>query len=235
MLETKRQYRDLEKIKYLDKAEVERLLKIASRSIRDYAILTVSYNHGLRILECELLKLNDWNGESNRLHITRVKNGISAGYKVCDDVAKALKNWIKIRGDEPGPLFLSVRAHGKSIIGNKREERREVGIGITTSGLDQLFRKYAKKANLPKDKCHFHTLRHSIAVELVNKDVPIMQIKDWLGHRNISSTMVYAQVSDKKRDETAERLGNIVGEVMNGSKGSNSKNNWRKKDTRGYL
>jgi len=81
-----------------------------------------------------------------------------------------------------------------------------------------LFRKYAKKAKLPIDKWHFHTLRHSIAVRLVDLDVPLIQIKDWLGHRNIQSTMVYAQVSDRKRDETAERLGNIVTENKKSSK-----------------
>ena len=51
-----------------------------------------------------------------------------------------------------------------------------------------------------------HVFRHSIAVHFMNEGVDSADVKDWLGHRSISSTMIYAQVTNKRRDATYQRM-----------------------------
>src|SRR6267154_4894889 len=186
-----------ETIKYLSKQDIDKLLQyVKPHSIRDYTILLIAYNHGLRASEVGLIKLSDYKQVEKRLYVTRVKGGISNSYLVSDEGAKALKLWILIRGNTLGPLFVSRR----TIISEETES------GISRKQLDNIFKDYSRKIGVDKDKQHFHVLRHSIAVEMVDRGIPLVQIKDWLGHRNINSTIVYANVSDKTRDETARMI-----------------------------
>jgi len=65
--------------------------------------------------------------------------------------------------------------------------------------------KYGERAGLPKEKRKFHALKHSIAVHLLDAEMDVMFVKDWLGHKNIQNTMVYAQLTNRTRDELARR------------------------------
>lgn len=190
-----------EKIKYFTPDQVNLFLQASKINVRDNAILTLSYYHALRISEVGYLQLSDIDLESRRLHTRRLKHGINASYRLGDESFKSLKQWLAIRGTAPGPLFPS----RKSVIGIGAEGSKGIGKGQ----LNNLFILYSRKAGIKLAKRqNFHTLRHSCAVHMVDKDIPIVQIKDWLGHRSIQSTQIYAVVSDMKRDETAERFYN---------------------------
>ena len=69
-----------------------------------------------------------------------------------------------------------------------------------------LFKKYGRKAKLPDDKRHAHTLRHSVAVPMLDSGFTEEEVKDRLGHRDIRSTDVYAKVSNQKRAEMGRRM-----------------------------
>jgi site-specific recombinase XerD len=86
---------------------------------------------------------------------------------------RALSAWVRERGSKPGPLFPS---NWKRPISRQR--------------LDQLMRKYGAAAGLPADKQHFHAIRHSCAVQLLEDGANIEQVQDHLGHREIRSTTV---------------------------------------------
>lgn len=133
-----------------------------------------------------MLKERDY--QNGQLRIPRAKNGIVKFHDLSDNQKSLLSKWFKIRKMHGAdtPIFIS----------------REGG-PISTKQLDTLMRKYAEKAKLPKDHWHFHTLRHSCAVHMVQKDIPIVKIKDWLGHRDIHSTMVYADVNPQAMSDTA--------------------------------
>jgi len=62
-------------------------------------------------------------------------------------------------------------------------------------------RGYGEAAGIPPDKRHFHVLRHSIAVHLLDAGADIMFVRDLLGHKNIQNTMVYARLTSARRDE----------------------------------
>jgi integrase len=72
--------------------------------------------------------------------------------------------------------------------------------------IQALFARYATLANLPPNRRHVHSLRHSCATHLLDAGEPIDFVQDHLGHRNIESSLVYARVSDRRRSKAISRL-----------------------------
>lgn len=161
----------------------------AGGSERDLALFEVAYHRGLRASEVGLLKVGHLRLAQRRIYITRLKQGKSGEYPLTEREVKALRVWMRKRGQVAGPLFLS---RNRKAISRRR--------------LDQLMKHYGEGANLPEPKRHFHCLRHSCATQLVERDVDLLLIGDHLGHVDIRNTQIYAKVSGRKRQQLAERL-----------------------------
>lgn len=224
-----------DRIKYLTDPELSTLLSVIKQiSIRDYAIFQTAYSHALRVSEVGMLTLQDWNEDTKRISVHRVKSGrtktnsvsgkieairLTTSYLTSPETQKAMRTWLRIRIPIVGGE--SVDATGAIFLSRFR-------LPISRKMLDHLMRKYAIKAKLPKDKQHFHVLRHTCAVQMVDKGIPMRQIQDWLGHRNLQSTEIYAKVSDKARDETAR----LFYESLESKKGlglvKNARIDWKK-------
>lgn len=81
------------------------------------------------------------------------------------------------------------------------------GNAISRFALDWLMRRnYGVKADLPTEKRHFHVLKHSIAVHLLDAGADLRFVQDWLGHADIGNTVIYATLTSKTRDEKARAL-----------------------------
>jgi site-specific recombinase XerD len=181
----------MDKIKYLTKPQITALLN-AITNVRDKAMWTVAYWRGLRVSELGLLMLTDWNQSSNRLYVRRLKGSTSGEFLLHKDEAHALADWLIIRGDAPGPLFVS-----------RQRQNRQV---LTRQRLSDLMVHYCELAGIPRALAHMHVLRHSIAVHLLEQGVDVLLVKDWLGHRSIESTMVYATVTNKAREYATAKM-----------------------------
>ncbi len=67
----------------------------------------------------------------------------------------------------------------------------------------QLWAKYCKLADV---KCSLHQLRHAHATELINDGISLATIRKRLGHKNMQTTLRYAQQNDEVADaELRER------------------------------
>jgi type 1 fimbriae regulatory protein FimB len=155
------------------------------------AIFRVSFHRGLRASEVGLLTIRDLRMKAKRLYVGRLKAGISGEYLLGDDEMRALRGWLRVRGVAPGPLFSSRN-----------------GRPISRQRLHELMREYGEVAGLPREKCHWHVLRHSCATSLLSdvEGVDIAEVKDHLGHVDIRSTEVYGKISNRKRRQLGERL-----------------------------
>ncbi len=69
--------------------------------------------------------------------------------------------------------------------------------------LNQLIKGYMQLAHLPtlKKRRGMHSLRHTMASMLLEKDTPLSVISDILGHVDVDSTAVYLKVGMKKLKE----------------------------------
>jgi integrase/recombinase XerD len=100
--------------------------------------------------------------------------------------------------------YLPLRDWGSSRFLFQSPQRH--GQALSASFIYQRFRAYATAADLPENRRHVHVFRHSIAVHFMNEGLDSSDVKDWLGHRSLTSTMIYAQVTNKRRDQTYQRL-----------------------------
>jgi type 1 fimbriae regulatory protein FimB len=174
------------KIKYLTKEEVESFFS-QIKNPRDKALLGLVYFYGLRVSEVCLLKLDDIDLKRKRIFVHRVKGGIGGERPLFKNTEKLLRQYLKVRLETGDGLFTGRQ-------GNLKKQR-----------IQQLFKEYAKKIGLdPKYSVHF--LRHSIATHLLEAGEGIEFVREHLGHRSIQNTMIYAQITDKGRDEAFRRI-----------------------------
>ena len=68
---------------------------------------------------------------------------------------------------------------------------------LSRQGFWKLIKQYAQQANITKDITP-HTLRHSFAAHLLENGADLQSIQSMLGHADISSTQVYAQLMNNK-------------------------------------
>jgi integrase/recombinase XerD len=180
--------------KYLTEDELKRLLHVIKGhgNPRDEAIFLVTYWRGLRASEVGSIPLSAWNRQKRRLYIHRLKGSLSGEYPLSKAEHVALTAWVKVRGNAPGPLFSS-RESG-------------LGAGIGRAMLHVLMRDYATEAMLPSHLRHMHCLKHALGTHLIAKGADLYAVKDWLGHADIKSTLVYAQFRNAQRDAAAQQI-----------------------------
>jgi integrase/recombinase XerD len=175
-------------IKYLTEPETAALFRAIrdGGNARDLAIFELAYHRGLRASEVGMLQLAQLRPDLKRISITRLKGSHGGEYLLTDREVSALRAWLRIRGRDPGPIFSSRQSDA-----------------ISRRRLDELMKAYGAAAGLPEDKRHMHSLKHSCATALLERDVPVEVVQDHMGHADIRSTMVYAKVTNARR----QRLG----------------------------
>ncbi len=174
------------RIKYLSKDELERFFFYV-KNPRDRALFGLIYLYGLRVSEAALLRLEDVDLGKKRIFIHRVKGGIGGQRPLFNAALKLLKKYLKVRLKRGDGLFTGRQGD------------------ISRKRIHQLFKGYARKAGLDP-KFTVHSLRHSIATHLLESGEAIEFVRDHLGHKNIQNTIIYAQITDRRREEVYRRL-----------------------------
>jgi len=177
----------LSTIKYLTQDELKNLLKVIV-SKRDKAIFLLAYRHGLRASEIGVLQVDDVDLGRGRIRINRLKHSQGGEYPMDSDEMKVVKAWLKERQD------------GTCLFPSRR------GVPISRRTLDYMMKGYGEKAGIPADKRHFHVLKHSIATHLLDAGADIRFVQDWIGHKNIQNTVIYAQITNRAREDGARKF-----------------------------
>jgi site-specific recombinase XerD len=76
---------------------------------------------------------------------------------------------------------------------------------ISRKRLDALIKQYGAQAGLPKDKRHFHVLKHTCATHLLETGDDLRFVQDWLGYSNIQNTVIYTHLVSASRAEKARK------------------------------
>jgi site-specific recombinase XerD len=184
---TKRGYqaKRAETIKFLTLDEWRSLFSVIT-SKRDRALFLIAYRHGLRASEVGMLRRDDVQEKRMQMMVHRLKGSLSGLHPLQPDEARLLKSYLKSRRDDSPVLFLS---------------RNNQPVSRIT--LDWLMKKYGEAAGLPKEKRHFHTLKHSVATHLLEAGADLRFVQDWLGHSNIQNTVIYTSLVSTMREEKA--------------------------------
>ncbi len=179
--------RRTETIKFLTLDETRRLFRHITDK-RDKAMFLLAYRHGLRASEIGLLRVEDLDLNRLRVMLHRLKGSLSGEHPLQADEARALKAWLKKRGTDSPILFPSRR-----------------GLPISRQMLDVLMKQYGEEAAVPKEKRHFHVLKHSNATHLLDAGADLRFVQDWLGHSNIQNTVIYTTLVSTSREQKARQ------------------------------
>lgn len=178
--------------KYLSLEESEKLLDTIKaednrNSTRDYAIITLFLNCGIRLSELVNINIKDIDFSESKMNI------IGKGNKertICLNKAcmKVINDYLlirprdKVKFDSRDALFLS-----------ERKER------ISNRSVQDIVKKELKKAGLDTRKYSVHKLRHTAATLMYQYgNVDIRALQELLGHESISTTEIYTHVNSER-------------------------------------
>jgi site-specific recombinase XerD len=162
----------------LSEAEMSRVLdSIALNepvSLRDRALFELLYSSGLRIGEALRLKVSDIDIENRMVLIRRGKGGKDRVEPVSEAAMKFLKLQIAGREENKDELVFT------GVLGN-----------LTSSTMNERFKKIAEKVGVVRKHLSVHSIRHSTATHLLEHGADLRYVQELLGHESIETTAIY--------------------------------------------
>lgn len=158
---------------------------------RDYAIILIACRLGLRCTDIKNLCFENFNWAEKKLCFTQSKTGQPMELPLVPDVGWAVIDYLK---------------YGRPKVDSSRIFVRHMAPFLPFSEgdhLDQLIRAYMVKAHIPMRGRHrgMHSLRHTMASVLLEKNTPLPVISDIIGHMDTNSTAVYLKVDMERLAE----------------------------------
>jgi len=182
---------------------IEQLKKLFSgpdisknKGLRDRAILETFFSTGLRIAELVALNRDQIKikPESGELEISITgKGGRIRTVYFSERSLSWLQKYLETRKDEERALFINYRS------------KKGAPVRLTPRSIEKMIKKYTINAGLPISTTP-HVLRHTFATDLLSQGVDIRTIQEFLGHKSIAATQIYAHVTSKKLREIHKKF-----------------------------
>lgn len=190
-------------IKYLSSAEFRDLivaLKTADPSSkfhkRNIAAFLIAEYCGLRASELGLIRISDYDPNDKVLRCRRLKGSVSNVLKIIDPEVLAAMEQHYFE-------YLKKPDHSQYLFASKS------GKPLDRRTLDVLMKFYCSFTSISPDKHHFHTLKHTRAMQMIaTPGVNLRDVQWWLGHKYIANTMIYLNYSVEAQAELYKKLEN---------------------------
>jgi type 1 fimbriae regulatory protein FimB/type 1 fimbriae regulatory protein FimE len=168
---------------FLVPAEVDRLVdaaeKLGRHGHRDATLLLMAYRHALRVSELVSLRWDQVDLAQGLLHVRRLKNGTPSTHPLHGPELRALRRLQREYTNSPY-IFTG--------------ERRGP---LTASAIRKIVARAGAAAGI-EFPVHPHMLRHSTGYKLANDGQDTRAIQHYLGHRNITHTVRYTELSPER-------------------------------------
>jgi site-specific recombinase XerD len=200
-----------EKVTYLEKSEVEKLLAAIKsdgsvKALRDKALLAIMALEGPRTVEMHRANIADLVQQGNNLGIRVEGKGSIRIVPLTPDIAIALMNYLEARKAievlaPSSPLFVAVGY-------------RALGRRISRRGIRKVVDGYLKEAGLkhsPGRTISTHSLRHTAGTLALRAGAELRQVQDLLGHKDPRTTSIYTHVAERWANNPALKLGITIG------------------------
>ena len=196
--------------KHLSLDDSMRLLKVAKNEDdetkeRDFAIITLFLNCGLRLSELVGINIQDIDFNDYTLNVIGKGNKERTIYlnKACVD---AIKEYINVRPKEG--VKNDNKNSNKALFLSNRKER------ISNRTVQYIVERELRKTGLDTSKYSTHKLRHTAATLMYQYgQVDIRALQELLGHKSISTTEIYTHVNNEQVRDAIEK--NPIGIIMN--------------------
>lgn len=157
-------------------------LRVNCTELRDRTLVEFLYSTGVRV--SELVSLNVGDIEMGEQELIVYGKGSKERKTYLTDSAKFyLRRYLRTRDQTEladKPLFVTL---------DKPHDR------LTVAGVQHTLRQLGKRAKV--ENTHPHRFRRTIATDLLNRGMPIEQVKEFLGHEKLDATMIYCSVREE--------------------------------------
>lgn len=201
---SRKQLNSTSNIKFLTNEEkiefYHRVISDTSRyAARNLAIFNLAKYCALRASEIGLIKIGDYNPYKGTIYCRRLKGSISNTLKIVNpSVVQALNNYYFMRLE----FYNGKKENVQNCLFISQK-----GVPLSRKMLDVLMKSYCKNTNIPQDKRHFHVLKHTRAIELIEyPNTKLTDVQWWLGHKSINSTMIYLSFTSQAMQQLFEYL-----------------------------
>ena len=170
----------------LTQNEIQILYK-NTQNLEEKTILHLCYGCGLRRSEAQDLNIKDVNFEQKLLFVRKGKGKkrrvIPITEKITNDLQAYYKQSELYRNENQEAFFITRQ-----------------GSRITGTTIYETFKKLLEKTkiNTPEKAICLHSLRHSIATHLLENEMSIEMVRNFLGHQNLKTTQIYTRVTNLK-------------------------------------
>jgi integrase len=171
--------------KYLSPDEARRVIEAAGnvgrKGERDKLLLNLMYRHGLRVSEAIDLRWTDFDldvPKARPFWVRRLKGSKDSVHTLEPDTVRSLR---KAKAESDGQYVF----------------RSERGGPLSVDAVQTIVSRAGKVAGIGV-KCHPHMLRHACGFFLAEEGTDTRLIQDYLGHRDIKSTVIYTETSQRR-------------------------------------
>lgn len=156
---------------------------------RDYAIILLVARLGIRVSDIIRLTFQNIKWDKNCVCFTQYKTGTPIVLPLFEDVGNAIIDYVKYGRPQCdlANIFITHKPPFSKFSDNNH--------------LYTMFNKYLVRSGIevsPDMNHGLHTLRHSLATELMRKEIPLPVISEILGHKSLETTMEYLRVDTEQ-------------------------------------
>ena len=185
--------------------DLGKLIEVCEKSsgsgYRNLTILLLMLDSGLRVSEVTGVDLANVNLAEGYIRITTAKGSKERIVPIGSLVQKSL--WKYMNCFRPQPLAQTVT---KLFLSDR-------GLPLTKNGIQQMLRRYGKRAGLTGVRCSPHTFRHTFAKNYLLNGGDIFSLQKILGHSSLASVRMYLNLfatEIKKQHERFSPVDNLV-------------------------
>jgi site-specific recombinase XerD len=187
-------------VRFLNLEQLEKLFSAPNTSevqgLRDRAIFETLFSTGMRIAELvalnrEQIKIKP-GIEELELSIIGKGGRIRTVY-FSQRSLSWLKKYLDTRKDKENALFINYRS------------KKGASLRLTPRSIEKIIKKYAVLVGLPITTTP-HVMRHSFATDLLSQGVDLRTLQEFLGHKSILATQIYAHVTSKRLREIHQKF-----------------------------
>jgi len=159
--------------------------------MRDYLIMVLGANYGLRSIEISRLNRNDIIQVQDKWALNLWRKGYSEADKkprpISNDFYELLMNFINDIVMDDTPIFTSLSNNAC----DSHSER------LSTSGLRYAIRKRFREAGITSDRITFHSMRHYFATSLIRKGHSLLDVRNAMDHKSTTTTEIYVATASR--------------------------------------
>lgn len=154
-------------------------------AIRDRAIILTLLDTGLRASELTALEVDDWQ-DGGVLVVRHGKGGKRRQVYAGERTRRAIRAWLRERGQTPGPLFL-----------------RRGGGRLDYDGLREIIQRHARTAGV--DPPPLHSFRRAFALACKRAGIDLVSLQRLMGHADMATLLRYLPLDDDDDREAHQR------------------------------